>query len=51
MGWDDKLVTQGYLEVSGGHFYVVRYNDKRTKVAFGILKIRSRRMDLREQRD
>jgi hypothetical protein len=24
MGWHDKIVTQGYIEVSGGHFYAVR---------------------------
>jgi len=48
MGWHDKIVTQGYIEVSGGHFYVVRYNGKRRTVvhdAFTLqLELRSGRM-------
>jgi hypothetical protein len=32
IGWHDKIVTQGYIEVSGGHLYAVRYNGKRRKV-------------------
>lgn len=33
MGWHDKIVTQGYIEVRSSHFYAVRYNGARKKIA------------------